>query len=436
MSVGLMSIILIALLFLFLASGLKIAFTLAGVGIIGLHFFANRMDWIGPTLYNSVNSFILTAIPFFLFMGQIVLHSGLSSRLYKGVSQWTRIIPGGLLHSNIISCSIFAAISGSSPATAATMGMVAYPELKKRKYNSRIVLGSLAAGGTLGILIPPSINFIIYGAFVGQSIGRLFIAGIIPGIIMSFSFILIIFYLTKRNKSFAPLPEKINLLKYLWEAIIALKDIWPFLLIILVILGSIYGGIMTTTEAAAASAFLSIILGFIVGNLNLPKIKDAVFDTLKVTGMVLMLFTGANILGSAISALRIPAQVATMVGELGLSPYGVWFAIVLLYIVLGLFIETGAMMLITLPVTYPLVVNVCGFDPIWFGVQIVLLCEIGMITPPVGINIFVIQGIAPEVPQTEIIRGIIPFLMALIFGVILFTFFPQLCLFLPNYVFG
>jgi len=435
MSLGLLIIIIVAILFLLLASGLYIGISLAGVGIIGFEFLANCGEWVASTLYNSVNSFVLTAIPFFLFMGQIVLCSGLSARLYKGVSQWTRVFPGGLLHSNILSCSIFAAISGSSPATAATIGTVAYPELKKRGYSPSLTIGSLAAGGTLGILIPPSINMIVYGAFVGSSVGRLFIAGVVPGIILSFAFMAIIYFLCIKNKSLAPIPEKIRLTSYLWDAVLALKDVWPFFLLIVLIIGSIYGGIMTATEAAAVSCFLSILLGILVGKLNLRILIDSALASLKVTGMVLLLFVGANLLGNALSALRIPAQLSKIVAATDLGSFEIWFLVVLLYLILGCFMDTLAMMLVTLPVTYPLIVTICGFDPIWFGIQLVLLCEIGMITPPVGLNFFVLQGIAPEVPQREILIGILPFLIILLIFVIFLTFFPQVALFLPTYIF-
>jgi len=435
MSLSLIIIIIVAILFLLLSIGLYIGLSLAGVGIFGLEFLAHRGEWVGPTLYNSVNSFVLTAIPFFLFMGQIVLHSGLSARLYRGVSKWTRIVPGGLLHSNIVSCSIFAAISGSRPATAATIGTVAYPEQKKRGYNPSIVTGSLAAGGTLGILIPPSINMIIYGAFVGLSVGRLFIAGIVPGIMLTFAFMIAIVFLCTRNKFLAPRPKKVKLAHYLWEAIIALKDVWPFFFIIVVIIGSIYSGIMTPTEAAAVSCFLAIMLGNLIGKLNLTILKDSALASLKVTGMYLLIYVGANLMGNALSALRIPARLSNIVAASELSSLEIWFGIVILYLILGCFMDTLAMMLVTLPVTYPLVVTICGFDPIWFGVQLVLLCEIGMITPPVGVNIFVLQGIAPEISQGKIVRGILPFFLLLLASVILFTFFPQLVLFLPTYVF-
>ncbi|MBA7668078.1 C4-dicarboxylate TRAP transporter large permease protein DctM [subsurface metagenome] len=434
MTLGLSITVILFLLFSLLGSGLYIGLSLAGVGVFGFEFLAHRGEWVSSTLYNSVNSFILTAIPFFLFMGQIVLHSGLSARLYRGVSQWARVIPGGLLHSNILSCAVFAAVSGSSPATAATIGTVAYPEQKERGYDSSIVTGSLAAGGTLGILIPPSINMIIYGAFVGVSVGRLFAAGIVPGVILALVFMVAIAFMSTRNKSLAPIPEKVRP-RYFLEAVIALKDIWPFFAIIGLIMGSIYGGIMTPTEAAAASAFLAIIFGTVIGKMNFTILKDSALASLQVTGMYLLIYVGASLMGNAISALRIPAQLSEMVAASGLGPLEIWFGIVLLYLILGCFMDTLAMMLVTLPVVFPLVV-LCGFDPIWFGVELVLLCEIGMITPPVGINLFVLRGIAPDVGLWKIVRGVLPFFLLMLVGVVVLTFVPQIALFLPTRMLG
>lgn len=436
MSIALMIIFILCILFVLLLSGQYIGFALIGTGIFGFEFLAHRGDWVGATLYNPMNSFVITAILFFIFMGEIILHSGISDRLFRGISKWARIIPGRLIHANILASAVFAAVCGSSPATAATVGSVAYFNEKKRGYKDSLVTGSLAAGGTLGILIPPSINLIIYGAFVGLSVGRLFAAGIVPGIIVAFTFMLAVVILCVRNKTLAPRPEKIKLSLYLWEAIIALKDIWSLFFIIVVIWVSIYRGIMTPTEAAAVSCLLSMVFGIFLGKLNLNILKDAALRTLSITGMTCLIYSGANLMGNALSLLRIPAQLAKLVVALGLSSLEIWFLVVLLYLILGCFMDSLAMVLVTLPVTYPLVVYTAGFDPIWFGIQLVLLCEIGMITPPIGLNIFVMQAITKgEVSQSTIVRGIFPFFLILLFFVIFFTFFPEIVLFLPKYLF-
>ena len=436
MSLGLSTGIIIAFLFILLGSGLYIGLGLAAVGIFGFELLSNLGQTAGAVLFNSLYSFPLSAIPMFLFMGQIVLRSGLSSRLYRGVAQWTRVIPGGLLHSNIASCSIFAAVSGSSPATAATIGTVAIPEQEKRGYSITMMTGSLAAGGTLGILIPPSINMIVYGAFVGASVGRLFAGGVIPGIILALMFMAWIAFATVRNKSLAPPPERVKPLRYFRDAILAFKDVWPMITIIVLIMGSIYGGVMTPTEAAAASAFLALILAAVFRKLNYAMVRDSALNTLKVSAMVFFLFIGANLLGNGLSMLRIPSRIFEMISGLGLSSMQVWLGVVILYIIMGCLMDTLAMMLITLPVTYPLMVSLMGFNPIWFGVQLVILCEIGMVTPPVGINLFVIHGIAPQAKMRQIIVGILPFFVCMLLGLALFTFVPDLILFLPNSMLG
>ncbi len=435
MSLGLTTALLIALLLLLLGSGLYIGLGLAAVGIIGFEFISGLGQTTGAVLFNSLYSFPLSAIPMFLFMGQIVLRSGLSSKLYRGVSQWTRIIPGGLLHTNIVSCSIFAAVSGSSPATAATIGTVAIPEQEKRGYDLTIMTGSLASGGTLGILIPPSINMIVYGAFVGASVGRLFAGGVVPGIILTIMFMFWIAFITLKNKSLAPAPERLTL-RYFLDAIVAFKDVWPMFAIIVLIMGSIYGGLMTPTEAAAGSAFLALILAAVFRKLSYSVIKDSALNTIKVSAMVFLLFIGASLLGNGLSMLRIPSQIFELVAGGNLSPMQMWLGVVILYIIMGMLMDTLAMMLITLPVTYPLMVTLYGFDPIWFGVQLVILCEIGMVTPPVGINLFVIHGIAPQAKMRQIIMGILPFFVCMMIALALYTWVPELILFLPNRMLG
>ena len=422
-------------MFTLLGSGLYIGLGLAGVGLVGIEALRHLGTTVGATLFNSLNSFTLSAVPMFLLLAQIILRSGLSARLYNGISKWTRIIPGGLLHSNILACSIFAAVSGSSVATAATIGTVAYPEQKKRGYDSKIVTGSLAAGGTLGPLIPPSILMIIYGAYVNESVGKLFAGGIVPGITLALMFMIYIGLATIKNKSLGPPPEKVTK-SYFREAVIAFKDIWPVLLIIVTIMGSIYGGIMTPTEAAAVSTFMALLLGTAFGKMSFATLKDAAIETIRTCSMVYLLYIGAVLLGTALGLLRIPAQLANLVTNFGLSPMWIWFVVIILYLILGCFMESLAMMLITLPVTYPLVVDLAGFSPVWFGVQLVVLAEIGMVTPPVGMNLFIIHGIAKDVDIGTIVRGVIPFFVCMLIGLAIFTYAPDLVLFLPSNMLG
>ena len=440
---GLNITILITLLLALMGSGLYTGFSMAGVGIVGLEFLRNLGTAVGAILYNAANSFPLASVPMFLLMGQVVLRAGLGSRLYEGTSKWTSIIPGGLLHTNIVSCSIFAAVSGSSPATAATIGSVAYPEQIKRGYNIRTIAGSLAAGGTLGILIPPSITMIVYGAFVSESIGKLFIGGVLPGIILSLMFMCYIGLSALRDPSQVEGRQRLTK-RYFRDAIVAWKDVLPTFSIIITIMGSIYAGIMTPTEAAAVSAFIAMILGIALGKLNFTKsfalLKDSAVETVRITSMVILLFAGAFILGGALALLRIPAYLAMIITSLELSPLWIWFGVIVLYLVLGCFMTALPMMLVTLPVTFPLIVELGGYNPIWFGVMLVILSEIAMITPPIGINLFVIQGIAKGIDQDvslwTVARGSLPFIVCMLLLLALCTFVPDLVLFLPNQMSG
>lgn len=428
-------VIIVVLTFALLGSGLYVGLGLAGVGLVGIEALRGLGATVGATMFNCVNHFTLAAVPLFLLLAQLVLRSGLSARLYRGISRWTRVLPGGLLHSNILACATFSAVSGSSVATAATIGTVAYPEQKSRGYDSKIVTGSLAAGGTLGPLIPPSIVMIIYGAFVGESVGKLFAGGVVPGVILSLMFMIYIGFAVTKNKSLSPPRERIER-RYFLEAIIALKDIWPTLLIIVTIMVSIYGGIMTPTEAAAVSVFLALVLGVAVGKMGFSIMKESAIETIRTLSMVWLLYVGASLLGTAMGLLRIPAYLAALVASLGLSPLSIWFVVIILYLILGCFMETLAMMLITLPVTYPLIVDLAGFSPVWFGVQLVVLAEIGMVTPPVGMNLFVIHGIARDVNLATIIRGVLPFFVCMLIALALFTFVPDLILYLPAHMLG
>lgn len=436
MPVGITSGILLALLFFLLSSGLYVGVALAGVGVFGLEFLADAGGIIGGIIYNSIHSYTLAAVPLFLFMGEIVLRSGLSGRLYRGVSKWTRVIPGGLTHSNIVSCSFFAAISGSSVATAATIGTVAYPEQTERGYHPVMVTGSLAAGGTLGILIPPSITMIIYGAYVGESVGRLFAGGIIPGIILAFMFMIYIFFAFLRNPSLGPSRESVRPWRYFIDSIVALKDIWPTLLLIVLIMGSIYGGVMTPTEAAAMSCFLALLLAATVGKLNLAIVKESALGALQTTAMAMFVFMGARILGQSVSMLKIPAQLSQMVAGWEISPMWIWLMVIIMYLILGCFMDGISMMLLSLPITYPLMITTLGFNSVWFGVMVTILVECALVTPPVGMNLYVIHGIAKGISIGTIIRGIIPFFILMLVALALYTFVPNLVLFLPARMIG
>lgn len=435
-SIPLVTLILAILLLIFLGSGVWVGVGLGLVGLVGLAVFSDvSLRLISAVVFNILNNYALAAMPLFIFMGQVVYHSGVVKSIYSGVAKWVRIIPGGLVHCNIISCAIFAACSGSSVACAATMGSLAYPDqVTRRGYDNRLVLGSLAAGGTLGILIPPSITMIIYGAFVGESIGQLFMAGVIPGIIMSTMFMIYIFIVSWRNPNLVPMKrQKVNL-RYFVEAISALRDIWPGLVLIVFILGSIYSGVATPTEAGAIAATMAIVMAAGLKLLTWDVLKKASLQTIEMSSFIGLLIIGANILGSAVGQLKIAVALSETVASLGLTPIMIWCVVVLVYIVAGCFLDALSIILISLPIVYPLLIGL-GFDGIWFGVMLVIMNECGLITPPFGMNLFVLQGVSKEDDITNIARGAFPFFLIMVLSIVIFTALPELVLWLPDMMF-
>ncbi|MFC1955867.1 TRAP transporter large permease [Chloroflexota bacterium] len=425
-------IIIFGLLIIFISSGMWIAIALATTGIITLAFLAGGYQHIVDVLlFNTISSFVLVAVPMFIFLGEIVLESGLSKGLYRGVSKWTSIIPGGLLHSNIMACSLFAAISGSSLATAATIGTVAYEDQKAKGYDYKLLGGSIAAGGTLGILIPPSIIMIIYGDFVGASVAKLFAGGVVPGVIASLLFMSWLAFITTIRPNMAPHREKFTR-RYFLRAAGGFKDVWPILVIIVIIFVGIYGGLMTPSEAAAVSCFVALLLSAIFRKLNFNMLKGAALRTLRTSAMVLFIVVCAKILGMGVSMIKLPAELSEFVGSLGIGRMGIWVGIIILYLALGCLMDALAMMLLTLPVTYQLIVLNLGFDPIWFGVALVLLTEIALITPPVGLNLYIVHGISQNERMESLVAGIIPFFFLLLIVLGLLTIFPVLVSWLPN----
>jgi len=424
---GVITIIAFGLVFLFLFSGIPVAVSLGLIGIITAAIFVGHTQALGYACWNICTNFVLVAIPLFILMGQFLLHSGISDRLYSGSSALLGRIPGGLLHANVASCAVFAAISGSSVATAATIGTVAIPELEKRGYESKIVLGSLAAGGTLGILIPPSIVMIIYGAMAEQSVGQLFIAGVIPGIMLT---LLFMGYITARvitKPELAPTFEKIPLKL----RVLRIKSIWPVGVIMFIVLGGIYLGVVTPTEAAALGASTALVFALAYRQLNWQIMKEVLRDTTKTTAYIMLLVVGAQLLTGALSMLRVPDNAVLWVTSLAVSPLVVLMLIYLLYLFLGCFMDGMSMMVVTLPVVVP-IINSLGFDPIWFGVALVILIEMAMLTPPVGLNVYVIHGLRPDRPMSEVFRGIVPFFLMMLLGLIIVTAFPVIATWLPD----
>jgi len=419
-------------LFIFLIPGFWIAISLGVTGIIAL-FFTGHIQFLGSVseiVWNTSNNFIITAIPLFLFMGELVLRSELSEKFYISIGQLLCKIPGNLLHANIIACAIFAALSGSSVATAAAIGTIAIPQMKKVGYDRKLIYGSLAAGGTLGILIPPSISLILYGALTEQSVVKLFTAGIVPGILLT---ILFLFYtgfkslknFKQTNQSFNQKQNLYNGSQLIFSFSKCIKNILPMVLLIILVLGSLYGGYATPTEAAGIGVFFSLIFGFVFGKLNKSRIIEALGEAVKTTSMIIFIMIGAQIFSFSLLSLGINRNLIIWVKNAFSSPYSLLIVIYISYIILGCFIDGNSIVFLTVPLFYPLVIN-AGFDPIWFGIVMVILIELGLITPPLGLNLFVIEGVDKEARINEVIQGSIPYMLLMLLMLAILTIFPKL----------
>jgi C4-dicarboxylate transporter, DctM subunit len=428
MNVGIISLAFLAMLGMMLV-GMPIAVTMALVGIVGgiAAYGAPFMDSIAPVVWGVQNENLLTCIPLFVLLGELLLRSGIADRMYIALSAWLGRLPGGLLHTNIGSCALFAATSGSSVATAATIGTVALPSLVKRGYPMRASLGSLAAGGTLGILIPPSVNMIVYGSLTNNSIGKLFIAGIIPGLLLTACFMLWIYGSNVASgnpirEAEVPMQEKLRTLTYLV----------PPLVVFGIVMGSLYFGIATATESAALGVVVAMFFVWQSGKLNWGVMRTCFISTARVSGMILLIITAAFILNLTISLTGVADAMTKWVTGLGLSATALILALIVFYLILGMFMDVLSMQVATIPITYPIATAV-GVDPIWFGIFIVLMCELGMITPPVGMNLFVVHGIRPDKGGIEdAIWGALPYAFIMILFTLLLLAVPQLVTWLPG----
>ncbi|MGI9331810.1 MAG: TRAP transporter large permease [Gammaproteobacteria bacterium] len=426
--------ILFGCVFLFLAAGMWVAFALATAGMIGLTFLVGDMQFLVASLqFNALNNFAIVAVPMYVFMGELALQGGLSRQLYRGAARLTAVVPGGLTHSNIVACGVFAAVSGSSVATSATIGTVAIPEQAERGYNRRLVMGSIAAGGTLGILIPPSITLILYGAFQNVSVARLFIGGIVPGIVLALLFLLWIGLASQMFPHWSPAREKLSW-RFLGDIGRALLEIWPFAVLIAIIMGGIYTGFFTPAEAAGIAIIVTLVILAIQGKLSASLISRAGMATVRTTSMILFILIGARILTTAMSQLKLPAEISEYVLSLELPGMVIWVFVVIMYLLLGCFMDGISLMLLTLPVTFPLLINGLGFDPVWFGVLLTVLIEAALITPPVGLNLFVIHGIAGGRSFQDVVYGVMPFFLLMLLSIVIFTVFPGLVTWLPSTV--
>ncbi len=437
-----LSVILIAIMFAFLLSSIWIGVSLVLTGIIGMLLFDHNLppvisvytkigDLLASSLYDALNSWSLAALPMFILMGEILYKSSISTRLLNGLKPWLDYIPGGLLHVNVAACSLFAAVSGSSAATTATVGKITLDELKKRGYSKSLAMGSLAGSGTLGFLIPPSLIMIIYGVLSDVSIGKLFIAGIIPGLLLATLYSLYIMYKATVDKSVIPDEVEVFTIK---DKINSLKDLAPIFSLITLVLGSIYGGFATPTEAAALGVFGSLVLGFYFKSINKEVLHNAILNTVKTSVMIGFIIAGAIFLSQVIGFLGIARAMSEFIIGLGLSPLMLILLIGIMYIILGMILEAISIVVMTLPIVLPIVI-LAGFDPLWFGVFLVFMVEMAQITPPVGFSLFVIQSISGEKIEA-ILKATFPFFLLMVLTVVLITIFPEIVFYLPNKMIG
>ncbi len=416
-----------------LAVGLSVPFAivLPGLVYLVLHGGLPALKGLGLVSWGSMNSFTLTAIPLFILMAEIIQRSGLSHKTYVGLAKLVAPIPGGLLQTNIASCAMFAAINGSSVATAATIGSVAYPQLKKRGYNARISAGSLAAGGTLGILIPPSLAMIVYGSFTDTSVAKLFMAGVIPGLLLTALFMIYVAVHAIFKPQDAP---KERGPRNLAELFTSLKEITPFVLLIGATMGTLYLGLATPTESAAIGCMLAIIISAFTADMSKEVLIDSFKATTRSVGNLLFIIYTAYVFAYAISVAGVGEQVTTWVVDLKLSRLEFFLALFVLYTVLGCLVESFGMIVITVPLLYPVLLSY-GIDPVWFGIILVVFIELGQISPPIGINLFVIQSISKG-KFSDVVMGTVPFHIIMFVLLILLVVFPEIALWLPNHMLG
>jgi C4-dicarboxylate transporter, DctM subunit len=418
-----------AAMFLLMSLRVPIAFSMAAVGLIGIGLMRSWPAAISSTATEilDIAKYTLSVVPLFILMGNFVTRAGMSRELYQASYAFIGHRRGGLAMSTILACAGFGAICGSSIATAATMAKVAMPEMRRFKYQDSFAAGSIAAGGTLGILIPPSVIMVIYGIMTEQSIGALFAAGIIPGIVATIFYIVAAGIVTARNPKLGPPGEKTS-----WAGRVqALKNIWGVLLLFGIVMGGMYGGIFTPTEAAGVGAFGGFLFALFRGRLTLTVVKEVLIDSSRTTAMLFTILIGASVFANFMNFTTLPSDLQAFVTQFQIHPLAVIIAICVIYVILGTAMEELSMILLTVPIFFPLV-TALGFDPIWFGILIVCVVEIGMISPPVGMNVFVLRSVLPDVPTSAIWKGVMPFLVADLFRLALLIAVPSITLFLPK----
>jgi len=430
MSLTTIGIIGIAILVILLFSNMPVGFVMGFLGFLGFSYVVNinaGLSLLAMDIWDVFGSYGLTVIPLFVFMGQIAFHAGISRRLYDSAYVLVGHRRGGLAMATVAACAGFSAISGSTNATAATMATVTLPEMKRYNYDMSLATGTVAAAGSLGILIPPSVIFIVYGILTEQSIGKLFAAGIFPGILLSILFMLTIYLRVLKNPSLAPPGPKTSIK----EKMVSFVGVIETLLLFAMVIGGIFFGIFTPTEAAAAGAFLTLLIAILRRQLTWQGFVQSLADTTRISCMVMVIVTGATIFGHFMAITRLPFELAGWVSSLPLPHSAIMMVIILIYLFGGCFMDALAMIMLTIPIFFP-VSQALGFDPIWFGVVIVLITEMGVITPPVGVNVYVVYGVAKDVPLEEIFKGVFPMVLALLLCNLILLFFPQIALFLPS----
>jgi len=434
--------VLIGVMFLFLLSSIWIGVSLFLTGIFGMLIYDHHLppaisiinkigNLLAGSIFDSLNSWSLAALPMFILMGEILHYSSISSKLFNGLVPWLSKVPGRLLHINVAACSLFAAVSGSSAATTATVGKITLAELNKRGYSKSLALGSLAGSGTLGFLIPPSIIMIIYGVLADVSIGKLFIAGILPGLMLATAYSCYIMVVATVNKNVVPR----TLESFTWEERLnALKELVPVLLLIMVVIGSIYGGFATPTEAASLGVLFSVILAIYFKSFSFAILKMSLANTIKTTVMISFIIAGAGFLSQVVGFLGIARALSEFIATLGLTPLMLIVVVAIMYIILGMMLDGISMVVMTLPIVLP-IITLAGFEPLWFGIFLVFMVEMSQITPPVGFSLFVIQSISGE-SIGYIVKATFPFFLIMILITAVVTFFPEIVFYLPNQMIG
>ena len=424
-----LTIFFISLLLFLLGSGVWVALSMIAVSAIGMMFFTTRPvgDAMATTIWGTSSSWTLTALPLFVWMGEILFRTKLSENLFKGLSPWLSKLPGGLIHVNVVGCGLFAAISGSSAATVATVGKMSIPELRKRKYPEQILLGSLAGSGTLGLLIPPSIILIIYGVTIEDSIAKLFMAGILPGIMLAIIFMLYVIIWSILNKKQMPkISENFSFLEKIKKS----KQLIPVILLILGVIGSIYTGIATATEAASLGVIGALMLSYFQKSLNLDTFKKSLLGATKTSCMIAFILAGSSFLSLAMGFTGLPRNLAIWIENMDLSPYILIMVLMIFYIILGMFLDGISAVVLTMAIIEPMI-RQAGFDMIWFGIFLVVVVEMAQITPPVGFNLFVLQGMANR-DMGYIARSAFPLFLLMIIATLIIIIFPEIALWLPE----